>query len=71
MADELRSAVGRKPSFFGTIKAVGASFFGVRGSRAHKSDVSRLNPVHVVIAGVVLAICFVMFLLFVVRMVLK
>ena len=34
-------------------------------------DVSRLNPVHVVIAGVVLAICFVMFLLFVVRMVLK
>jgi len=71
MADDLRSAVGRKSSFFGTIKAVGASFFGVRGSRAHQSDVSRLNPVHVLIAGVVLAIGFVLFLLFVVRMVIR
>ena len=70
MANDLRSAVGRKSSFVGTIRAVAASFFGVRGSRAHQSDVSRLNPVHVVIAGVLLAICFVLTLIFVVRLVL-
>ena len=68
---DLRQAVARKASFFQTIKAVAASFFGVRGSRAHQADVARLNPVHVIIAGVMLAAVFVLTLLFVVRMVVK
>lgn len=69
--DPIRDAVARKPSFGQTVKAVGASFFGVRGSRAHQADVSRLNPLHVIIAGVILAVLFVLTLLLVVRMVIR
>jgi len=68
---DLRQAVTRKATFFQTIKAVSAAFFGVRGSRDHQADVARLNPLHVIIAGVVLAAVFVLTLLFVVRMVVK
>ncbi len=71
MSENLRQAIDRKASFGQTIKAVGASFFGVRGSRAHQADVTRLNPLHVIIAGVVLAVVFVLTLLFVVRMVIR
>jgi hypothetical protein len=35
------------------MKAVAWSFFGVRRSADYEKDVSRLNPVHVVIAAVV------------------
>ena len=58
---------GRKAGFLDTMKAVGASFFGVRGGKAHARDVSRLNPVHVIIAGVLLAAVFVLTLLAIVR----
>jgi len=50
-----------------TIGAFGASFFGVRGRAAHASDARRLNPVHVIVAGVVLAIGFVLVLVAIVR----
>ncbi len=70
MAEPQRT-LARKASFVQTIKAVGASFFGVRGSRDHQSDVSNLNPVHVIIAGVLMAAVFVLTLLFIVRMVLR
>lgn len=69
MSDELRDAVQRKGSFLGTIKAVAWSFFGVRGGRAHQRDVSKLNPVHVIIAGLVLALLFILLLVTVVRLV--
>jgi hypothetical protein len=49
------------------LRAVGASFFGVRGRAAHTSDARRLNPVHVIVAGVALAICFVLVLVAIVR----
>ena len=50
-----------------TVKAVGASFFGVRGSRAHERDMKQLNPVHVILVGVALALAFVLTLVLVVR----
>ncbi len=56
-----------KASFGQTMRAVGASFFGVRGRAAHASDARRLNPVHVIVAGIVLAICFVLVLVAIVR----
>jgi hypothetical protein len=56
-------------SFAQTLKAVGASFFGVRGSRAHQTDLRTLNPVHVIIAGVAMAVLFVLTLILIVRMV--
>jgi len=50
-----------------TVKAVGASFFGVRGSRAHERDMQQLNPVHVILVGIGLAVAFVLTLVLVVR----
>lgn len=47
----LREAVQRKASFLQTMRAVAWSFFGVRKSVDHEKDVNQLNPVHVVIAG--------------------
>lgn len=64
---EQGDAVQRKAGFVETVKAVSASFFGVRGSRAHESDMSRLNPVHVIVVGVLLAAAFVTGLILIVR----
>ncbi len=52
-----------------TVSAVLWSFFGVRKGRDHDRDMTQLNPVHVVITGVVLGILFVMTLLLVVNLV--
>jgi len=56
---DLRQAVLRKGSFAQTFRAVAWSFFGVRKSADLENDVNHLNPVHVVIAGVLGAIVFV------------
>ena len=60
----------RKGSFVQTIKAVAWSFFGVRKGVDYEKDVNQLNPVHVVIAGVIGAVLFVIVLLLVVNWVL-
>ena len=52
MSGELRKAVGRKASFVQTMRAVAWSFFGIRKGAEYEKDVNQLNPVHVVIAGV-------------------
>ena len=49
---DLKAAVHRKASFLQTMQAVAWSFFGVRKSADYAKDVSQLNPVHLVIAGV-------------------
>ncbi len=49
--DELKDAVKRKMSFAQTMRAVLWSFIGLRKGAAHESDMAKLNPVHVVIAG--------------------
>ena len=64
---DLKEAVGRKGSFAQTLKAVAWSFFGVRRSKDHENDMARLNPVHVVIAGVLGAALFVLMLVLLVR----
>ena len=48
----LKAASRRKLSFFQTMRAVAWSFFGVRKSADLEKDVNQLNPLHVVIAGV-------------------
>ena len=48
----------RGGTFLQTVGAVAWSFFGVRRSVDHESDVQRLNPVHVVVAGVIGAVLF-------------
>jgi hypothetical protein len=59
----LHHAVRRKGSLWRTLLAVVWSFFGVRKSRDLERDVSELNPLHVVIAGVLVAALFVVALI--------
>jgi Protein of unknown function (DUF2970) len=59
MSGELKQAAQRKGSFVQTMKAVAWSFFGVRKRSDLEKDVSQLNPIHVVIAGVLGALLFV------------
>ncbi len=67
--DDLREATQRKMSFGATAKAVLWSFFGVRKKSGFEEDTQKLNPLHVVIAGVIAAILFVVTLLMIVKMV--
>jgi Protein of unknown function (DUF2970) len=69
--DGLKEAAQRKLSFLQTMRAVAWSFFGVRKSADYEKDVSRLNPVHVVIAGVIGAVLFISLLLVLVNWVLS
>jgi hypothetical protein len=46
-------------SFLRSFKAVAWSFFGVRKASEYEKDVDQLNPLHVVIAGVIAAALFV------------
>lgn len=57
----------RKASLGRTMRAVAWSFFGVRKSSEYEKDVSQLDPVHVVIAGIVAAVLFVLALVLLVR----
>jgi hypothetical protein len=57
--DELRQAVQRKGSFIGTLKAVVWSFLGVRRGADYEKDLNQLNPVHLVIAGLLVAALFI------------
>ena len=67
MSDGLKDAVHREGSFVQTMRAVAWSFFGVRKSRDYEHDVAQLNPVHVIIAGVIGAIVFIGVLVLVVN----
>jgi hypothetical protein len=64
---DLREAASRKGSFLQTMRAVAWSFFGVRRSADYANDVQKLNPVHLVIAGVLGAILFITVLVLLVR----
>ncbi len=68
--NDLRQAVQRKGSFLKTMKAVAWSFFGVRKGVDYENDVNQLNPVHVVIGGVIGALVFIGALLLLVNWVL-
>jgi hypothetical protein len=62
-------ATTRKVSFGATVKAVFWSFFGVRKKSDYEKDAAQLNPVHVVIAGVIGALLFIGLLVTVVHVV--
>ena len=59
MSDESGNPAARKGSLLMTMRAVAWSFFGVRRSADYAQDVAKLNPVHLVIAGIVGAAIFV------------
>jgi hypothetical protein len=68
---ELKQAAARRPNLIQTVSAVLWSFFGVRKDRDHDRDMAQLNPVHVVITGVVLGVLFVLTLLMIVKSVIN
>ena len=45
------------------------SFFGVRKRQDYEKDAAQLNPVHVIVAGLIGAALFIAVLIFIVRMV--
>ncbi len=63
----LKDATARRGTFLQSLRAVGWSFFGVRRGADHARDMQRLNPVHVVIAGLIGAGVFIAILVLVVR----
>lgn len=63
----LKNPVKRKASFAATMKAVFWSFFGVRKKSDYQKDAEQLNPVHVVIAGVIGALIFIAALVVIVK----
>jgi hypothetical protein len=69
--DGLKGAVKRKGSFGQTLRAVGWSFFGVRKSAEHAKDLEQLNPVHVIVAGLIAVAVFIVALVLIVRWVLS
>ena len=56
---ELQEAKARRGSLMQTVGAVMWSFFGVRKGASHDADMAKLNPVHVVIVGVLMGVLFV------------
>ena len=64
---DLKEAAARPASFLQTIRAVAWSFFGVRRGKDYENDVAKLNPVHVIIAGVIGALLFVLLLVLLVQ----
>lgn len=64
---DLKEAAARRGSFLQTLRAVAWSFFGVRRGAGYEEDVAKLNPVHVVIAGVIGAALFVLALVLMVN----
>jgi hypothetical protein len=64
---DLKDATKRKASFGATIKAVLWSFFGVRKKSDYEKDAAQLNPVHVIIAGVLGALIFIATLIVIVK----
>lgn len=64
---DLRQAAARKGSFWQTLRAVAWSFFGIRRGADYERDVSQLNPVHVILAGLAGAALFVVGLVMLVQ----
>ncbi|MDS1139516.1 DUF2970 domain-containing protein [Pusillimonas sp. SM2304] len=67
MTDDIKELSRRKLNFFQTLKAVAWGFFGVRKGRGYTEDIGSLNPVHLIIAGVIAAIVFVVGLIMAAR----
>ncbi|MEO8598243.1 MAG: DUF2970 domain-containing protein [bacterium] len=59
----------RKSSFLATVKAVLWSFLGIRKNSGYEQDAAQLNPVHVIVAGIIGVGIFIASLVIIVRLV--
>jgi len=67
MSQDLKELSQRKLNFFQTLKAISWAMFGVRKGSGYQEDMSKLNPVHLIIAGLLCGVMFVAGLVLVVR----
>lgn len=66
MTDDLKELSGRKLNFFQTLKAVAWGFLGVRKGTGYAQDIQKLNPVYIIIAGVIAGAALVLLLLLII-----
>ena len=59
----------QKASFLYTLKAVFWSFTGLRRKSDFDADAKKINPVHIVIAGLIAVACFIGVLVTIVKLV--
>ena len=59
MSEDLKQLAQRKLNFFHTLKAISWAMFGVRKGSGYQEDMAKLNPVHLVIAGLLFGVIFV------------
>ena len=57
------SLLGSKASLGRSMKLVAWSFLGIRSKQAYQDDLAKVNPLHVVLVGLVAALCLVMALI--------
>ncbi|MDO9146317.1 MAG: DUF2970 domain-containing protein [Hydrogenophaga sp.] len=57
----------RKGSVSGTVKAVLWGFLGVRRNSDYQNDIAKLNPIHIMVVGVLMALLFVLALILLVN----
>jgi len=50
----------RKGSILGTVRAVLWGFLGVRRNTDFQNDIASLNPIHIIVVGMVMAMLFVL-----------
>lgn len=67
MSQDMKQLAERPLSFLQTVKAVAWSFVGLRKGSGYQQDIQRLNPVHVIVAGIIGAVLFVLTIMLLVR----
>lgn len=67
MSQDIKELSQRKLNFFQTLKAVLWALFGVRKSSGYQEDIAKLNPVHLIIAGLLAGLMFVVGLVLIVQ----
>lgn len=67
MSQDLKELSRRKLNFFQTLKAISWAMFGIRKGSGYQEDMAKLNPVHVVLAGLMAGLIFVVGLVMIVR----
>ena len=68
MSQDIKELSQRKLNFFQTLKAISWAMFGVRKGSGYQEDMTKLNPVHLIIAGLLCGVLFVAGLVLVVRL---
>lgn len=69
VGEEIKRGPGRGATVAQTAKAVAWSFFGVRKRENYERDAASLNPVHVIIMGIIGAALFIAALLLIIKFV--